>query len=80
VVAGVGVDDASASGCDAIEAALIDWLKECENGAGSLYSIPQCKPCPEKYPVGLSVCRVAQSWNLGDVVMRRIDKYCRCAR
>ena len=37
VVAGIGVDDAAASGRDAIKAAFIDRLQERENGAGSLH-------------------------------------------
>jgi hypothetical protein len=37
MVAGVGVDHATASGRHAIKAALIDRLQERENGAGSLH-------------------------------------------
>jgi hypothetical protein len=37
VVIGISVDDAAASGRDAIQSVLIDWLKERQNGAGSLY-------------------------------------------
>ena len=37
MVAGIRVDDATASGRNAIKAAFVDWLQERENGARALY-------------------------------------------
>src|SRR5258706_15150831 len=68
VVAGIGVDNAATSRRNAIKAALIDWLQERQNGAGSqhLLRFDQLFATPELPRYDIILDPIVQAFEMHD--------------